>query len=135
MTAKIFLWSLGRKSSTVREQASRHLSGFRRSAPSTLRSHRTAMSFASEGDVVIGNRHPSEYLGGKFYFANTEFLRCYWAGSFPASPSSKKRETSSGRKRSLRQMRTGRSLPFLTQLRTVCGLTDRSRATARSVSS
>jgi hypothetical protein len=54
--------------------------------------------------------------------------------------SATKRATSTGSNSNLRQSRTGRrflgiySLPFLTQLRTVCGLTDSAFATASRVS-
>jgi hypothetical protein len=49
--------------------------------------------------------------------------------------SARNRATSSGWKSSLRQSRTGRSLPLRTQLRTVCGLTHKAFATDTSVKS
>jgi hypothetical protein len=49
--------------------------------------------------------------------------------------SARKRAISSGWKSSLRQSRMGLSLPFFTQLRTVCGLTHKAFASPTSVTS
>jgi hypothetical protein len=61
--------------------------------------------------------------------ASSVGCRCCAAVHFAAA---KNRAISSGWNRSLRQIRTGRNLPFRTQALTVCGLTHNARATACS---